>query len=132
NAGASGADPMTRPLGGEFSPAIADCGYRAPLTPRLARPLSLYRHGGGHRVAIAQVRGRNSAFRPAQRDARSGSHARLHVNRGTVRLDDPFDQREAHTGSTETARRGVVHLEEALEDVRHVAGRDADPLIDDL
>ena len=25
------------PSGGGFSPAIADCGYRAPLTPRLAR-----------------------------------------------------------------------------------------------
>ena len=28
-----------RPLGREFSPAVADCGYRAPLAPRLARPL---------------------------------------------------------------------------------------------
>ena len=27
-----------RPLGREFSPAVADCGYRAPLAPRLARP----------------------------------------------------------------------------------------------
>jgi len=25
-------------LGEEFDPAIADCGYRAPLAPRLARP----------------------------------------------------------------------------------------------
>ncbi len=32
-----GADPMTPPLGGEFDPAVADCGCRAPLTPRLAR-----------------------------------------------------------------------------------------------
>ena len=27
-----------RPLGRGFSPAVADCGYRAPLAPRLARP----------------------------------------------------------------------------------------------
>ena len=26
--------------GWEFDPAIADCGYRAPLTPRLARPFT--------------------------------------------------------------------------------------------
>ena len=31
--GATGAEP----LGREFSPARADCGYRAPLPPRLAR-----------------------------------------------------------------------------------------------
>ncbi len=31
------ADPGPAPLGGEFSPARADCGFRAPLTPRLAR-----------------------------------------------------------------------------------------------
>jgi hypothetical protein len=37
NARVVGADPMTPPLGGEFDPAVADCGYRAPLTPRLAR-----------------------------------------------------------------------------------------------
>ena len=28
-----------RPLGRGFSPAVADCGYRAPLAPRLARPV---------------------------------------------------------------------------------------------
>src|SRR6202140_4813789 len=33
---------MTCPLGGEFDPAVADCGYRAPLTPRLARSRSFY------------------------------------------------------------------------------------------
>ena len=30
--------PAGRPLGRGFSPAVADCGYRAPLAPRLARP----------------------------------------------------------------------------------------------
>ena len=29
-------------LGREFDPAEADCGYRAPLAPRLARPPALY------------------------------------------------------------------------------------------
>ena len=29
-----------RPLGRGFGPAVADCGYRAPLAPRLARPVS--------------------------------------------------------------------------------------------
>ncbi len=28
-------------LEGEFDPAIADCGYRAPLAPRLARPYTM-------------------------------------------------------------------------------------------
>lgn len=34
----SGADPDRERLGWEFDPAVADCGYRAPLPPRLARP----------------------------------------------------------------------------------------------
>ena len=37
------ADGLTgRPLGRGFSPAVADCGYRAPLAPRLARPPRVY------------------------------------------------------------------------------------------
>src|SRR5659263_327181 len=35
-----------RPLGRGFSPAVADCGYRAPLAPRLARPEWMVRRGG--------------------------------------------------------------------------------------
>ncbi len=34
--------PDMRHLEGEFDPAIADCGYRAPLAPRLARPCLSY------------------------------------------------------------------------------------------
>ena len=34
--------PMAIALGREFDPAKADCGYRAPLVPRLARPIPLY------------------------------------------------------------------------------------------
>src|SRR5207248_2027383 len=34
--------PNSAPLKGEFDPAVADCGYRAPLTPRLARSRSFY------------------------------------------------------------------------------------------
>ena len=34
--------PRTQDLEREFNPAIADCGYRAPLAPRLARPLTSY------------------------------------------------------------------------------------------
>ena len=34
-----------RHLGWEFNPTIADCGYRAPLVPRLARP-NLHRPAG--------------------------------------------------------------------------------------
>lgn len=30
--------PMTAALEQEFNPAVADCGYRAPLAPHLARP----------------------------------------------------------------------------------------------
>lgn len=36
----TGAVPKTTALGQEFDPAIADCGCRAPLAPRLAQPLS--------------------------------------------------------------------------------------------
>ena len=39
----SGRKPVR--LGGEFCPAVADCGYRAPLAPRLARPTEVYRSG---------------------------------------------------------------------------------------
>ena len=34
--------PIANTLGREFNPAKADCGYRAPLTPRLARSDPLY------------------------------------------------------------------------------------------
>ena len=40
--------PRTLDLEREFNPAIADCGYRAPLAPRLARPHASYHNGGPH------------------------------------------------------------------------------------
>src|SRR5919201_4894004 len=39
------AGSATSDLGRGFSPAGADCGYRAPLAPRLARPTRWYRLG---------------------------------------------------------------------------------------
>jgi hypothetical protein len=39
-------------LGREFSPAGADCGYRAPLAPRLARPSRCYRARRSGRVLV--------------------------------------------------------------------------------
>ena len=39
-------------LGRGFSPAGADCGYRAPLAPRLARPSRCYRAPGSVRVLV--------------------------------------------------------------------------------
>ena len=36
--------PTMPDLEREFNPAVADCGYRAPLVPRLARPLILPKH----------------------------------------------------------------------------------------
>ena len=33
-------------LRGEFDPAMADCGYKAPPAPRLARPAPCYRRAG--------------------------------------------------------------------------------------
>ena len=39
----------------EFSPAIADCEYRAPLAPRLARPGALYIRWGGVASCRLQV-----------------------------------------------------------------------------
>ena len=46
--GATGAEP----LGGEFSPARADCGFRAPLPPRLARSAAILTHAPPHPVPI--------------------------------------------------------------------------------
>ena len=40
-------------LGEAFNPAIADCGYRAPLAPRLARP----QHHGRPGVLTCQMQG---------------------------------------------------------------------------
>ena len=40
-----------RPLNREFNPAIADCGFRAPLPPRLAR--SPHKRGGDERIRTA-------------------------------------------------------------------------------
>ncbi len=34
--------PNVQHLEGEFDPAVADCGYRAPLAPHLARPCPFY------------------------------------------------------------------------------------------
>src|ERR1035438_5811678 len=123
---------MTRPLGGEFSPAIADCGYRAPLTPRLARPPSLYRQRRGHRVVVEHIRPGAVRLRPAQRHASTGPHARLDVDRRAVRFHDASNQGEPHTRAPETPGGCVVHLVEALEDARYVLSRDSDPLIDNL
>ena len=55
-----------RPLGREFSPAVADCGYRAPLAPRLARPLSRLpaRPGDGKRRGGAGGELRSPPGRP--------------------------------------------------------------------
>ena len=39
--------PTGSNLGQEFNPAVADCGYRAPLAPRLARPGYILAYGGG-------------------------------------------------------------------------------------
>ncbi len=46
--GATGAEP----LGGEFSPARADCGYRAPLPPRLARSAPIVTHAAHPRRGV--------------------------------------------------------------------------------
>jgi hypothetical protein len=40
------ADRTTSDLGQEFDPARADCGFRAPLAPRLARPLEDFTRRG--------------------------------------------------------------------------------------
>src|SRR5436190_6827070 len=50
-------------LGREFSPAGADCGYRAPLAPRLARPSRWYRaiaFGGRRSCSYLAATGRVS------------------------------------------------------------------------
>src|ERR1700737_2089053 len=62
---------MARPLDGEFNPAIADCGYRAPLHPRLARPGPFYpgstRRNGGQLTGVVgrAARVRDRPFRAA-------------------------------------------------------------------
>ena len=47
----SGGATGAKPLGGEFSPARADCGFRAPLPPRLARS-AIDRSATSRRVAL--------------------------------------------------------------------------------
>ena len=42
---ATGTEAKRIDLEEEFSPAVADCGYRAPLAPRLARPVLMLGHG---------------------------------------------------------------------------------------
>ena len=55
-----------RPLGRGFSPAVADCGYRAPLAPRLARPWSrLPARPGGSKRAMRRRAQRMPPGRPA-------------------------------------------------------------------
>lgn len=52
------------PLGREFSPAGADCGYRAPLAPRLARPEgSVPSETGPCHILLAEAEG----FEPPRR-----------------------------------------------------------------
>ena len=60
-----GADPKTPPLGGEFDPAVADCGYRAPLTPRLARSHRFYRRRRAGPAAGLRRRSHVQGLQPA-------------------------------------------------------------------
>jgi len=70
NSGATGA----KPLGREFSPARADCGYRAPLPPRLksgALLHDLFRHVTRHRIVVMELHRERCAslrHRPQMRD----------------------------------------------------------------
>ncbi len=57
--GATGAET----LGGEFSPARADCGYRAPLPPRLARSV-IDPNAPPHRASSVRLPGRDLLQRP--------------------------------------------------------------------
>jgi hypothetical protein len=57
--------PRDLDLEREFNPAIADCGYRAPLAPRLARPLTLY-HGYVPRCQAAHKCAENTTSPPSR------------------------------------------------------------------
>ncbi len=60
-------------LGREFSPVKADCGYRAPLAPRLARPLKGYRTGSIALATEVGLRPCGATARPRRRGA-TGAH----------------------------------------------------------
>ena len=62
-------------LGREFSPAGADCGYRAPLAPRLARPSRWYRAIRLAAVRCARVWERRDGCR-RRRNHSSGDRTR--------------------------------------------------------
>ena len=93
-----------------FSPAIADCEYRAPLTPRLARPGSMlenihggvndkggYRGLGSHGVgthmsthpAFSRPRGEGFCIKVWWGRGDSNSHALRHVILSHARLPIP-------------------------------------------
>src|SRR5260370_6639779 len=65
--------PDSAPLKGEFDPAVADCGYRAPLTPRLARSRPFYPPLAGSLRVRLRVRAAAGSVRatrhPASRSA---------------------------------------------------------------
>src|SRR5207302_417444 len=73
-------------LGRGFSPARADCGYRAPLAPRLARPSRWYR-----------------AMPPATNDERG----RCEHHAITTSAGRPLSPRALGLGSDLTFARGV-------------------------
>ena len=62
-------------LGREFSPAGADCGYRAPLAPRLARPSRWYRDDRVQEPCDVLVFGEETGWIATQRPG-SWPHAR--------------------------------------------------------
>ncbi len=80
---ATHAGPATPDLGREFSPAGADCGYRAPLAPRLARPCPWYpARLRRWRPQAACRRRQQVSPRPCQRAAQGRSRCRPQSGRG--------------------------------------------------
>ena len=73
-----------------------------------------------------------SVFREQEGKVGPLSHHRFYGDRAMVFFDDRADDREAETGSAETARARFVHCVETLEDVLLLEERNADTSVPDV
>ena len=120
-------------LGWEFSPAGADCRFRAPLVPRLARPLKSSRDASSvdQRPLDPSVKGRSMRPLPGRRSG--GGEGGIRTRDGLprtafpVRRHSPLGDLSAEHGQPEPVRRQPLGRTEATpkagpDDVAERAG----------
>src|ERR1700682_771873 len=106
-------DPGSQALRREFDPAIADCGYRAPLAPRLARPRRLYRARCAPPPCLrAGLLGRGQA----DTEGRAAPRSAVDFNLAIVQLHQLLYQGQPQAGPAVAAGGGVINLGKELED----------------